>query len=94
MGISRACVGDVSKEFGGDSSLVEVWEFVNSLMATASGERAIVLVDDMGRTMGEIWDSSLYYAHWETPSKMAAYFCLIGFDQDDGTAGSDDVVGL
>jgi hypothetical protein len=28
-------------------------------------------------------DSSLYFAHWETPSKMRAYLDLAGFDQDE-----------
>lgn len=45
-------------------------------------ERAIVLRDDGGATIGEFWDSTNYFAHWETPAKMLAYFNLVGFDQN------------
>jgi len=83
MSIIQAAVGDQMKEFSGHSDLTEVWAFVNQHMATASVERAIVLRDDGGATIGEIWDSSNYFAHWETPAKMRAYFNLVGFDQND-----------
>lgn len=82
MSIIQAAVGDNLKEFDQDSDLTEVWAFVNQHMANAAEERAIVLQDDGGATIGEIWDSSNFYAHWETPAKMRAYFNLIGFDQN------------
>ena len=83
MAIIRAAVGENLKEFDDASSLDDVWAFINSQMATSNTERAVVLMDDGGDTMGQIWDSSLYYAHWETPVKMRAYFNLIGFDQSN-----------
>jgi len=82
MAIIRAAVGDNLKEFGEKEGFADVWAFVNLHMASATTDRAIVLMDDGGTTIGELWDSSLYFAHWETPSKMAAYFQLIDFDQD------------
>ncbi len=83
MAIIRAAVGETLKEFTGNSSLDDVWEFINLEMASSDAERGIVLMDDGGKTIGQIWDSSLYFAHWETPFKMRAYFNLIGFDQGD-----------
>ena len=82
MAIIRAAVGDNLKEFNEATSLSEVWAFVNEHLALANSERAIVLMDDSGATIGQLWDSSLYFAHWETPAKMRAYFDLSGFDQD------------
>jgi hypothetical protein len=81
MAIIRAAVGDVLREFGGEADLAEVWAFVDLHMASAATDRAIVLMDDSGATIGELWDRSLYFAHWETPDKMRAYFELVGFDQ-------------
>lgn len=83
MTIIRAAIGDIFKEFSDNTSIEEVWEFVDSHMAKAVNEKGIVLMDDGGATIGEIWDSSMYFAHWETPSKMLAYFVLSGFDQGD-----------
>lgn len=82
MAIIRAAVGDNLKEFSEDANFDEVWAFVNIHMRSAEAERAIVLVDDGGATIGEIWDSSLYFAHWETSHKMRAYLGLLGFGQD------------
>lgn len=82
MSIITAAVGDNIKEFSDDADLTEVWEFVNKHLSTAEVERPVVLRDDGGSTIGELWDSSLYFAHWETPAKMRAYFNLVGFDQD------------
>jgi hypothetical protein len=82
MAIIRAAVGDNLKEFGETSDLAEVWAFVNEHLASADAERAVVLMDNGGATIGELWDSSLYFAHWESPTKMRAYFDLVGFDQD------------
>jgi hypothetical protein len=82
MAIIRATVGDKLKEFGDASNLVDVWEFVNLHMATSEAEQGIVLMDDSGATLGEIWDSSQYFAHWETVDKMRAYLYLVCFDQD------------
>lgn len=80
MSIIQAAVGDNLREFGENADLVEVWEFVNTHMASASAMRPIVLRDDSGATIGELWDSSLYCAHWESPEKMRAYLDLAGFD--------------
>lgn len=82
MAIIRAAVGDNLRDFDDVSDLSEVWAFVNEHLAFADSEKAVVLMDDGGATIGELWDSSLYFAHWETPEKMRAYFDLIGFDQD------------
>lgn len=82
MAIVRAAVGDNLKEFGEAANLSEVWEFVAEHLGSATTERAVVLMDDSGATIGELWDSSLYFAHWESPAKMRAYFDLNGFDQD------------
>lgn len=81
MAIIQAAVGDNLKEFGDDAGLEAVWEFIHRHMQNADVERAIVLRDDSGATIGELWDSSLYFAHWENPQKMRAYLDLIGFDQ-------------
>lgn len=80
MSIIMAAVGEQLKEFGADEGIEAVWAFVDSAMATADNQKAIVLMDDGGDTIGCIWDRSMYYAHWETPSKMLAYFELTGFD--------------
>lgn len=82
MAIIRAAVGDNLKEFSEAADLAEVWAFVNEHLASADNERAVVLMDDSGATIGELWESSLYFAHWETPAKMRAYFNLRAFDQD------------
>jgi len=82
MAIIRAAVGDILQEFTDDADLDDVWHFIDKHMASSDVERAIVLMDDGGATIGEIWDSSLYYAHWETPKKMRAYLDLASFDQD------------
>ena len=81
MAIIQAAVGDNLKEFGEDAGLEAVWEFIHLHMASSDVERAIVLRDDSGETIGELWDSSGYFAHWENPQKMRAYLDLIGFDQ-------------
>ena len=81
MAIIRAAVGDYLKNFSENASLADVWAFINLHLATANEERAVVLMDDSGATIGQLWDSSLYFAHWETPGKMRAYFDLMSFDQ-------------
>lgn len=83
MSIIQAAVGDHMREFDEHSDLSEVWAFVNQHMANAAVDRAIVLRDEGGATIGEIWDCTNYFAHWETPAKMRAYFDLVGFDQND-----------
>ena len=83
MAIIRAAVGDTLRDFGEDSDLEEVWRFIHTHMASSDVERAIILMDQGGATIGEIWDRSLYFAYWESPSKMRAYLDLAGFDQDD-----------
>lgn len=83
MSIIRAAVGDNLKDFGEGATLAEVWAFLNMHLASAETERAIVLMDDSGATIGELWDRALYFAHWETPAKMRAYFDLMGFDRDE-----------
>jgi hypothetical protein len=82
MAIIRATVGDKLKEFGETSDLVDVWEFVNQIMAASECENGIVLMDDSGATLGEIWDKSQYFAHWETVDKMRTYLYMVCFDQD------------
>jgi hypothetical protein len=81
MAIVRAAVGDTLKDFDGRNGLSEVWEFVEGHMTTTDLERAIVLMDEGGATLGQSWDRSLYLAHWETVDKMQAYLDLAGFDQ-------------
>lgn len=83
MTIIQAAVGDNLQDFDEDSDLAKVWAFVNQHMANAETQRAIVLMDDGGETIGELWDSSLYHAHWANPQKMRAYLDLIGFDRPD-----------
>ncbi|WP_371765592.1 hypothetical protein [Massilia sp.] len=83
MAIIRAAVGDALQEFSEGAGFDEVWRFIDKHMASSDVERAIVLMDQGGATIEEIWDSSLYFAHWETPSKMRAYLDLAGFDQDE-----------
>lgn len=82
MSIIAAAVGDNLKEFDDGADIAEVWAFVNQHLSLADVERAVVLRDESGATLGELWDSSSYFAHWETPAKMQAYLSLIGFDQD------------
>lgn len=83
MAIIQAAVGDNLQDFDEGSDLAEVWAFVDRHMSTADVQRPIVLRDDSGATIGELWDSSLYHAHWETPGKMRAYLDLIGFDRPE-----------
>lgn len=83
MSIIRAAVGSDLEEFDEHSTLEDVWAFINLHMDGAEDDKAIVLMDDSGETIGQIWHSSQYYALWGTPSKMRAYFNLIGFDQDE-----------
>ncbi|WP_194727137.1 hypothetical protein [Noviherbaspirillum malthae] len=80
MSIIKAAVGDTVREFGENMPLTEVWQFINTLMTEAPDEKAIVLMDDGGATLGQIWDGSLYQAFWESPAKMRAYLNLAGFD--------------
>jgi hypothetical protein len=82
MAIIKAAVGDNLQEFGEAAGLADVWAFINLHMATSETERAIVLMDDSGATIGEIWDRSQYFAHWETPAKMREYFYMVCFNQD------------
>jgi hypothetical protein len=79
--IIQAAVGDNVQEFDAATDLTTVWAFINQHMAKAEVDRAIVLRDDSGACIGELWDSASYFAHWETPAKMRAYFNLVGFDQ-------------
>ena len=81
MAIIRATVGDHLKEFSEGGNLAEVWAFVHLHMASSETAKGIVLMNDSGETIGEIWDSSQYFAHWETPEKMRAYLYMICFDQ-------------
>jgi hypothetical protein len=80
MAIIRAAVGDNLRDFGEATELADVWAFINEHLALADTERAVVLMDDSGETLGQLWDSSLYFAHWGSPAKMRAYFDLAGFD--------------
>ena len=82
MAIIRAAIGGELKEFTEAASLEDVWRFIDGRMSKSNTEVGIVLMDDSGATIGEIWDSSIYYAHWGTTSKMRAYFDLINFDMD------------
>lgn len=83
MAIIQAAIGDHIREFDEGTSLDEVWAFVNLHMTNANTPKGIVLMDDSGDTIGCIWDSSLYYAHWETPFRMRAYFELASFDRSE-----------
>lgn len=82
MAIIRAAIGGELKEFPETVNFEDVWRFIDNRMSKSDVEVGIVLMDDSGATIGEIWESSIYYAHWETPSKMRAYFDLINFDMD------------
>ena len=83
MAIIRAAVGDKLKAFDESADLTEVWAFVDEQMKTSDEERGIVLMDTGGETLAQIWDRSLYFAHWETPAKMRAYLDLAGFDSEN-----------
>ena len=83
MTIIRATVGDQLKEFDDNSTIDDVWKFLDSHLSNADVEKGIVLMDDSGNTIGQIWEQSQYYAFWETPSAMQSYFQLIGFDQGE-----------
>ena len=80
MPIIKAAIGSVLKEFGTGATLSEIWNFLNDHFSVIGEERSIVLMDDSGATVGEIWDSSLYFAHCESPAKMRAYFSLLSFE--------------
>jgi hypothetical protein len=79
--IVRVAVAEHIKEFPYEVTLKEVWAFINEHLSKADNEKAVVLEDGDNQKVGEIMDSSLYFALWETPAKMKAYFNLIGFDQ-------------
>lgn len=80
MSIIKTAVGDTIREFTENAPLHEVWQFIDTLMKDAADEKAIVLMDDSGATLGQLWDQSLYIAFWESPAKMRAYLTLAGFD--------------
>lgn len=65
----RAAVGDNLKKFEKSTDLTDVWAFVDLHLANAGSERAVVLMDDSGATIGELWDSALYLAHWNRRAK-------------------------
>lgn len=89
MAIIRAAVGEQLTDFTEDAGIEQVWQFVKKHMEQTDAERPIVLMDDGGATHGEIWDHSLFCAHWETPDRMLAYLQYVGFDQDAGQHSSD-----
>jgi len=66
-----------------NTDVVEILVFVNQHVVNAAVERAIVLRDNGGSTIGEIWDGPNHFAHRETPAKMRTYLELVGFDQND-----------
>ena len=78
--VGAVVVGDNVRVFCEDADLADVWAFINHHMTGASAMRPIVLRDDSGATIGELWDCSLYCAHWESPEKMRSYLDLAGFD--------------
>lgn len=82
MSIIRAAVGDHLMDFAENSGIEPVWKFVKEHIEQSDAERSIVLLDDGGATHGEIWDHSLFSAHWETPSRMLHYLKYVGFDQE------------
>ena len=60
MTIIRAAIGGELKEFSETANLEDVWRFIDSRMSESNTEVGIVLMDDSGATIGEIWDSSIY----------------------------------
>ncbi|CAN7633250.1 hypothetical protein [Massilia sp. LjRoot122] len=91
MSIIRAAVGDHLMDFAENSSIEPVWKFVKEQIERTDAERPIVFMDDGGGTHGEIWDYSLFSAHWDTPDRMLTYLKYVGFDQDSDHQSSDAV---
>lgn len=81
MAIIRAAVGDNLMDFAENTGIEPVWTFVKAHIEHSDAERPIVLMDDGGATHGEIWDYSMFSAHWETPDRMLDYLQFVGFDQ-------------
>lgn len=79
MTIIRAAVGNSVRDFEEGSRLEDVWSFIDGHMAVADDERAIVLMDGDGSTLGFIWEKSLYFALFSTPEKMRSYLELCNF---------------
>lgn len=82
MSIIRAAVGDHLMDFAENTGIEPVWKFVKAHIEQWDAERPIVLMDDGGATHGEIWDYSMFSAHWETPGRMLDYLKFAGFDQE------------
>lgn len=81
MSIITVTVAAELKEFDGQSTLADVWDFVSKAMENHhDNEVGVVFRDDGGDTLGDIWDQSMFEALCESPDTMRGYFNLVGFD--------------
>ena len=82
MTIIKAVVGDQLKEFDNDATTEDVWNFLHLHITASDDDKGVVLMDDGGNTIGEIWHQSQFFALCGTPAIMRSYFHLVGFDQE------------
>ncbi|WP_454727884.1 MULTISPECIES: hypothetical protein [Cupriavidus] len=81
-GFWRAAIGHEVRELPEESCLTELWAFLNEQLANQTTETAVVFEDQHGYRVGEIWDSSLFYALAETPATLAGYLRICSFGEE------------
>lgn len=80
--IWRIAVGECVSEFDDGESVEAAWKILQAQVADRDSEVAIVFENEFGYRVGEIWESSVYHAHAETPGKLHAYLAHCGFFED------------
>lgn len=78
VGAWRVAIGNETREIPTTNQITTLWEFMNERLANQESEIAIVIEDQYGYRIGEIWESSMFYAKAETPGKLSAYLKLCG----------------
>ncbi|WP_341248609.1 hypothetical protein [Cupriavidus pauculus] len=78
IGAWRAAIGTETRDIPSANQIATLWEFMNERLANQETEIAIVIEDQYGYRLGEIWESSMFYAKAETPGKLSTYLKLCG----------------
>ena len=74
--LCRIAIGSNVKELEDHESMEDAWNFLDEHMANQEKEIAIVFENSEGYHIGEIWESSMYQAHAETPNALRSYLHL------------------
>ena len=69
----RIAIGNEVREFPEETCINDTWEFLREKLSEQDNEIAVVFEDQYGYRVGEIWDSSMFYAMAETVGKLASY---------------------